>query len=163
MNNEFNNSEVYFFHGKESRQYGSKYTYLTEKGYHVISPDFYTVDIEPRLQIAEKATENCKDMVVVGSSLGGLIAALLYNKYPERFKTYLLLAPAFHLPEADVINKVPPNAKIIHGDADNIVLLKYSIEFASKFNVELEVVQDDHRLSNSFPAIDSSLAKLLKI
>ncbi len=67
--------EVYFFHGLESGPVGRKSARLDEH-FEVESPDFRDMDIWERLEKAEKLTEDADDLVVVGSSYGGLLAAV---------------------------------------------------------------------------------------
>jgi len=93
---------------------------------------------------------------IVGSSYGGLLAALLYNKHPERFGGYVLLAPAFYSSHADAlstITKVPDNAVVIHGTQDEIVPLQEVEDFCVDKGLDLVVVEDGHRLKASYSEI----------
>jgi pimeloyl-ACP methyl ester carboxylesterase len=154
-------TEIFFFHGKESGPHGSKYEQLVAAGYTVISPDFSDMELPERLAKAEAETAGRRDLIVVGSSMGGLVAALLYNAHPERFKSYLLLAPALHWAEAEAIDKVPATGKIIHGSKDTEVPLAASQAFADKFQLALEVVEDNHRLGDSHQQMLAALAQLV--
>ena len=140
---------IVFLHGLESGPHGSKYQFLKTLG-DVLAPDFRACSsLEERVKVAEEATRGMQDLFLVGSSFGGLLAATLYCRYPDRIAGYLLLAPALHLPEAAAIDKVPQVAAIIHGLHDEIVPIAASRAFRDKFEVPMLTVPDGHRLSNS--------------
>ena len=145
---------LYFFHGKESGPHGSKYHSITTLG-DVISPDFQDMDIEERLEKASDITADQKDMIVVGSSMGGLLAALLYDRHPERFAALILLAPALNWKEARRIKQMlpPDKVRVLHGTRDEIVPLEAVQQFCERFDLPLEVVDDEHRLKNSHAKI----------
>ena len=145
---------LYFFHGKESTPQGSKYHSLTSLG-PVKSPDFQNMDIHERLEKAERVTADEEEMVVVGSSMGGLLASLLYDRHPERFAALVLLAPALNWEVADKITEMPPPecVAVIHGRRDQIVPLEDVQQFCAKFDIDVEVVDDAHRLADSHDRI----------
>lgn len=141
---------LYFFHGKESGPHGSKYHSLTTLG-DVISPDFQGMNIEERLEKAIEITADQKDLVVVGSSMGGLLAALLYDRHPERFAALILLAPALYGELAQGIERMPPadQFRVLHGGHDEIVPVEAVQNFCDRFDLPLTIVDDKHRLKNS--------------
>jgi predicted esterase len=141
---------VFFFHGLESGPLGSKFEALsTLPGVEVSAPDFRGMNTAAeRLAKAVAATEGCTDLIIVGSSFGGLVAGLLASKYPERVARLVLCAPALHRAEAAQIERVPEST-VIHGAQDDIVPLSASQAFCDKFGLPLVVVQDGHRLAES--------------
>ena len=139
---------ILFLHGRESGPHGSKYRTLVNHFGTVESPDFRGLDLKGRIDKAEKITRGKENQILIGSSMGGLLAALLYSNFPERFFGYLLLAPAFHWEETSQIDKAPPYATIIHGVEDEIAPIEASREFSSKWGTSLIEVQDGHRLKN---------------
>lgn len=143
--------DVVFFHGKESGPHGRKYHALSEV-LDVWSPDFRGMHIDERLARAEKLTEGMRDLVVVGSSYGGLLAALLYSKHPERFRTYVLLAPALLLDE-ESIDRMPTDAIVIHGRQDEIVPMAPTRAFCEPFGIRFVEVDDEHPLHQSMELI----------
>jgi len=151
--------ELFFFHGLESGPHGAKYQSIKSK-FPVESPDFQGLDLVERLAKAEEATRDCKDAVLVGSSFGGLVAALTYDRFPERFRTYILLAPALHTDRSDGIEHVPKDGLIIHGIPDDVVPIGPVREFARFHKLKLIEVQDDHRLSASHDLLLEALAAL---
>lgn len=143
-------ADVLFLHGLESGPHGSKYRALVEEFGEVLAPDCEGVyDVGARYDLVEKATRGKRDLLVVGSSFGGLMASLLASKHPERVAGYVLMAPALHnkWPEAVAkVDKVPEHAVIIHGLDDDVVPVGASRKFAAKYKVRLLEVADDHRL-----------------
>src|SRR5690554_2941694 len=78
--------QLYFFHGLESGPHGQKYHLLKNEFPELESPDFQGMDLDQRLAKAEEITRGHYGLVLVGSSFGGLLAARLYNLYPERIR-----------------------------------------------------------------------------
>lgn len=142
-----------FFHGLESGPHGSKYRELSQAFGDVEAPDFRGLSLSERFALAEKVTRGRTGLVVVGSSFGGLVTALLANVLPERFAGYVLCAPAFDRIEAAQIMRVPGRAMVVHGETDAVVPLRKSIEFCNQFSVPLIQTPDDHRLKGSVPEI----------
>ncbi len=151
--------QIFFFHGLESGPHGSKYQAMA-KHYDVISPDFRDQDLETRLRTAEEATREHTDAILVGSSFGGLVAALLYDQYPERFASYLLLAPAIHYELAANISQTPPTGTIIHGTQDEIIPIEPVRLFAKDHALNFIEVEDGHRLADSMDVILKALKVL---
>lgn len=142
--------ELMFFHGLESGPHGRKYKALKERFPGIVSPDFTGMrDVETRMAHAEKVTEGKSGLLIVGSSFGGLCAALLAHRFPDRVAGYVLCAPALHWKEADEITRTPGMGVMIHGAQDDVVPFVYSEVFATKHGIPLRVVTDGHRLSNS--------------
>jgi predicted esterase len=157
-------TRLLFFHGLESGPYGSKYNVLRKIDPGVMSPSFEgIVNVEDRVAIAESFTRGMKDLVVVGSSFGGLVAALLYDRYPERFQTYILLVPAFHFEEAQAISSMPEDAVVIHAEDDDIVPLEAVKNVCDRFTIPVEVVKDGHRLSGSLDLIEKRVREVLSV
>ncbi len=140
--------QVYFFHGLESGPVGTKSKYLGEH-FDVVALDFQGMEIWERLERAAEMTEGLRDLVVVGSSYGGLLTALLYSQHPERFRGYVLMAPALYLDAANKIERMPENAVVIHGVHDEKVPIEAVRTFCEGFGLEIEEVEDEHRLHGS--------------
>lgn len=154
---------LFFFHGLESGPHGSKYRSLAET-FAVESPDFQGMDIDERLERAIALTEGLEDIVVVGSSFGGLLATLLHDRHPERFHGVVLLAPALHLEVATRIRRMPPEGRlhVIHGIDDDIVPLDAVVRFCAAHGHAVTVVEDDHRLGASHPRMIACVRDLLR-
>lgn len=139
---------IYFFHGLESGPHGSKYQRLT-RDFRIYSPDFRRMDIFERLEKIEVETRGMQDLIVVGSSYGGLLAALLYSRHPDRFRGYVLMAPAFTREAAEFIERMPPNATVIHARQDDVVPIGPVREMCAAHHIQLVEVDDDHRLKGA--------------
>jgi predicted peptidase len=144
--------KILFLHGLESGPHGSKYQALTWMFGDVLAPDCTGVkDESQRLSIIQQALEAEKEpVIVVGSSMGGLMALLLHQASPDKVAGMVLCAPAIHRPAANNldIEKLPPTI-VIHGKADTVVPFDCSLIFEKR----LIAVDYDHRLSNSMPDI----------
>ncbi|MDG1545269.1 MAG: alpha/beta fold hydrolase [Candidatus Poseidoniia archaeon] len=155
-------------HGLWGSPNGSKVTAIRESGIEVISPDFNNMELEERIDILNEIVSK-EEVVLAGSSYGGLACALVAQQQPEQVKGMLLLAPALHLPETP--NDVPedlvaPNnfpVTIIHSFTDEIVPISASKDYIKRSgnNLRLIEVEDSHVLENSFSLIISELNKLI--
>ena len=156
--------KVWFFHGLESGPHGAKYQRLAEE-FEVESPDFQGMDIWERLEKAERLTRGEEELVVVGSSFGGLLAALLYERYPERFRGYVLMAPALHREEVEEeIGRMPERAVVIHGVGDEVVPFEPVRAFCEARGVEeFWAVEDDHRLGASLEEMVKGVRWVLEV
>lgn len=153
--------KIYFFHGLESGPKGSKYARLSED-FEVISPDFRGMDIWERLEKAEEVTREEAGMIVVGSSFGGLLAALLYARFPKRFRGYVLMAPALHRSEVtSEIATMPSNAIVFHSPKDEVVPFEPVRQFCEARGVRLREVDDDHRLGQTHEEMVKAVWELL--
>ena len=144
--------KILFLHGLESGPHGSKYQALKDIFGEVIAPDCTGVkDEAERLQIIQTKLRTEKEaFLVVGSSMGGLMALLLQQSTPDKVAGMVLCAPAIHRPAAESLNlsKLPPTT-VIHGTRDKVV----PFEASKPFGKRLIAVADDHRLSNSMTEI----------
>lgn len=150
---------IIFAHGLEGSPNGSKIQTLRNSGIEVLAPDFQGMPLIERVELLEKISLDYADKkpILGGSSYGGLTAAIVAMKYPERFRGLLLCAPALHLKEPPVDETTtlvaPKNVPtvIIHGIEDDIVPISCSIEYSqnSESIIEFNKVNDGHRLSNS--------------
>ena len=155
-------------HGLWGSPNGSKVTAVRESGIEVISPDFNEMELVDRVELLEKTIE-MGEVVLAGSSWGGLACALTAQKKPDKLKGLLLLAPALHYPEPpndNPDNLIAPDGipvTIIHSKTDDIVPISASKDYAKRSgnNVNLIVVEDSHVLENSIKLIISEAKKLL--
>ncbi len=151
---------IFFFHGLESAPIGTKSIRLAES-FDITSPDFQDMDIWERLEKAERITEGLEDIVVVGSSFGGLLAALLYARHPERFRGYVLMAPALHRDFAEEIDTMPERAVVIHGTHDDVVPIDEVRPFCAPHGVKFIEVDDGHRLHDALEVMVDAVEKIL--
>ena len=155
-------------HGLWGSPNGSKITAIRESGVEAISPDFNEMELIDRVELIKNKME-IGNVVLAGSSWGGLACALAAKQKPEKLKGLLLLAPALAFPEPPNDNPeelVAPNnipVTIIHSVTDDIVPISSSKEYLnrSEKNVKLIEVEDNHVLENSIELIISEAKKLL--
>jgi len=153
---------VLFLHGLEGSPEGRKAQALRKAGYAVEAPDLRRLPLEERLQRVEALTHGRTDLTVVGSSLGGLLAALLTHEHPDRVGGLVLCAPALR-PEYDGrVGRTPPHTVIVHGVADDVVPIDLSRRFARQHHVELVETRDGHRLADSLGEILQALRTVLR-
>ena len=155
-------------HGLWGSPNGSKVTAIRESGIEVNSPDFNNMELDERVNILNELVSK-EEVVLAGSSYGGLACALVAQQQPKQVKGMLLLAPALHLPEAP--NNAPENLvapkdlpiTIIHSTSDEIVPISASQDYIdrSKNKINLIQVEDSHVLENSIELIISEANKLL--
>ena len=155
-------------HGLWGSPNGSKVTAIRESGIEVISPDFNEMELIDRVELLKETIE-IGNIVLAGSSWGGLACALTAIQIPEKLKGLLLLAPALHYPESpnDEPEKlIAPDSvpvTIIHSTTDDIVPISASKNYIERSgnNVQLIEVEDNHVLENSIELIISEAKKLL--
>ena len=155
-------------HGLWGSPNGSKVTAIRESGIEVNSPDFNNMELDERVNILNELVSK-EEVVLAGSSYGGLACALVAQQQPKQVKGMLLLAPALHLPESpndDPEKLIAPNnfpISIIHSVTDEIVPISASKDYIerSENNLRLIEVEDSHLLENSFSLIISELNKLI--
>jgi hypothetical protein len=60
--------------------------------------DFSSLTITKQLAVIDRAVQECKPALLMGSSLGGYLAALYAARHPDLAPALVLLAPAFGFP-----------------------------------------------------------------
>ena len=144
---------IVFLHGLQSSPHGNKYQGLAAAFDDVTSPDCEGVyDIEARLEMI-LAHLGETPALLVGSSFGGLAAALIAHRHPELVLGMVLCAPALHRDAAIGLANLTAPAVIIHGLHDAVVPIKSSRAAAFALGMPLVEVEDDHQLSASLPLI----------
>ena len=162
---------IIFAHGLEGTPHGSKIQSIRNSGFEVLAPDFQGMPLIERVALLEKISLDFaeKKPILAGSSYGGLTAAIVAMRFPERFSGLLLCAPALHLKEPPVDDStilVAPKGMptvIIHGINDDVVPISCSIEYAERSGediIEFNKVLDGHRLSESHNFILAGIEKL---
>ena len=155
-------------HGLWGSPNGSKVTAIRKSGIKVISPDFNEMELIDRVELLKETIE-IGNVVLAGSSWGGLACALTAMQIPEKLKGLLLLAPALHYPESpnDEPEKlIAPDSvpvTIIHSTTDDIVPISASKNYIERSgnNVQMIEVEDNHVLEDSIELIISEAKKLL--
>lgn len=101
---------------------------------------------------------NKEDLILVGSSYGGLMAAAFACLYEERVNKMVLLAPALHLEPFESycrrVLHVP--VAVFHGANDEVVPMEKVRAIAARWfaNHTFTVLDDDHSLHRTFSSLD---------
>jgi pimeloyl-ACP methyl ester carboxylesterase len=146
-----------FIHGLESSGRGTKGTYFGEQYPDMIIED-YLGSFRERMEKLEEILTGKSNLIIVGSSFGGLMAAVYACLHEETVDRLILLAPALHLdfyrPYRD--KKLHTPVTIYHGLQDDVVPLNKVRDIAEKLfvNRKFHAVDDDHPLHKTFPALD---------
>lgn len=142
-----------FIHGLESSAKGTKGVYFKERFPDMIIEDFIG-SFEQRMEKLNNLFLNKENLLLVGSSYGGLMATVFALKNEERVKKLILLAPALERPDLQMypVKKLQVPTIIYHGKNDDIVCPESVQKIASTLfaNLEHNIVDDDHSLHNSF-------------
>lgn len=159
---------ICFSHGKESGPDGTKIIEMRKVaealGHETMSVDYRGLDEPmPRVEKLLAELENKqRPLVLVGSSMGSFVSIVASGKLePEGL---FLLAPAVYLDGYNHIELKPvaKQVRIIHGWSDEIVPCENVIKFAQKFDADLYLTADEHRLANSIPLIKEELHNFLQ-
>lgn len=157
---------ILFAHGLEGSPQGTKVRYLRDAGLEIEAPDLEGLSLAERVATIERRSEG-GSLLLAGSSYGGLTAAIVAARHPERFTGLCLLAPALLMAE-------PPNEPdtlvapqdvptiVIHGRSDDLCPVEGSRRYAERSgdHVEMIEVDDGHRLVESLPTILDALLRL---
>jgi alpha-beta hydrolase superfamily lysophospholipase len=146
-----------FIHGLESTAQGTKGQFFRNFFPQMIIED-YSGDFATRMRKLNGLLSSKNDLILVGSSYGGLMAAQYSIDNGNKVKKMILLAPALNLMEfkPHVNTKLPLPVIIYHGTNDNIVD-PYTVKtIALKYfsNLEHHLVEDDHPLHKTFLVLD---------
>jgi len=146
-----------FIHGLESTGHGTKGEFFRQRYPGMIIEDFFG-SFPERMEKLESLLAKKTDLILVGSSYGGLMAAVYACLNEERVRKLILLAPALNLdPFKPYMNKklrIP--ISIFHGLRDDVVPLETVREIAGRifeFHT-FAVLEDDHPLHNTFATLD---------
>jgi pimeloyl-ACP methyl ester carboxylesterase len=146
-----------FIHGLESTSQGTKAQYFRKMFPQMMIED-YTGDFQTRMQKLQSLLGGLDNLILVGSSYGGLMAARFALDHEPRVKKLILLAPALILEgfESAVKQKLQVPVILYHGTKDDVVNPGAVKIIAEKTFARLEyhLVDDDHPLSNVFPTLD---------
>ena len=149
-------STLVFIHGLESTSQGNKAQYF-RKFYPQMIIEDYTGGFRARMEKLETIPRGKKNLILVGSSYGGLMAASYALDNEARIKKLVLLAPALNIEgfEKAVKQKLKIPVIIYHGTKDEVVepANVYRIAKNSFEKLDYYAVDDDHPLTRVFPTL----------
>jgi len=146
-----------FLHGLDSSSQGTKASWFRRHFPGMLLPDF-SGSLAERLGKLRGIAAGQRDLVLIGSSFGGLMAAILALEQPRLAERLILLAPALNFPEFSdyppAISQVPTLLYI--GRHDSVCPPAEVLPIANGRFSNLTIVQtdDDHLLRKTFSSID---------
>ena len=150
-------SRLIYLHGLESTSQSGKARQFAQKFPGMLTPDF-TGSFEARMQQLGPILGRKTDWTIIGSSFGGLMAAVFAGLHLLQVRKLILLAPALMLPEfaAGHFTAIDIPTVLVHGRQDEVVPPDPIREIAQAIFTKLEyiAVDDDHRLQKAFAELD---------
>jgi pimeloyl-ACP methyl ester carboxylesterase len=146
-----------FIHGLESSPQGRKASYFRERYPDMIIP-YFQGGLEERMRDLDCVLAGRDAIRIVGSSFGGLMAALFALANGDRVARMVLLAPALnHLPsDPELPARIRVPVWIYHGSDDRVIPLSEVQRISTELfaNLSFFRVADDHYLHKTFPTIE---------
>jgi len=146
-----------FIHGLESSSYGTKATFFKRRYADMIVEDFHGT-LDQRMGKLNALLSHNTSVIIVGSSFGGLMAAIFACENPRRVTKLILLAPAltFWDFEPYLHQRLDIPVTVYHGKKDDVISVAPVYDVARRVFAELtfNTLDDDHALKNTFQYID---------
>ncbi|RLC21785.1 MAG: alpha/beta hydrolase [Deltaproteobacteria bacterium] len=147
---------IIFIHGLESSNQGTKSVFFRERFPDMMLPNF-TGSLDVRMQKLDRLLKGKTDIRMVGSSFGGLMAAIFTMRNEFRVDRLVLLAPALNLLGHSVrdIRKIGVPVSLYHGTNDRVIPVDKVRAVARDLFSDLAFheVEDDHFLHHTFKTI----------
>lgn len=146
-----------FLHGLEGSSQGIKATLLRGLFPDILTPDLHG-DLNERMTQLNALLGDQTGWTIIGSSFGGLMAALFACQHPDQVARLILLAPALIWPDFAVHPPEPIDIPVVvyHGNHDTIVPLAATRSLAERVfkNLVFHEVDDDHGLYKTVHSLD---------
>lgn len=146
-----------FIHGLDSSSRGTKGTFFHERYPEIVMEDF-SGPLEQRMAQLEKSLASKSNLILIGSSYGGLMATQFACENESRIRRLILLAPALEHRDFSPYYAKPLElpATLYHGRQDLVVPPDPTRLIAERLfrNLEIHLVDDDHSLHRVFPMLD---------
>jgi len=156
MNNN-DHTQILFIHGLEGSSQGDKAVLLRSLFPGMLTPNF-PGSLAERMAALKAILKASPGWTLIGSSLGGLMAALFTCEHPAQVRKLVLLAPALILPEFASAPPEPVDVPTIvyHGTRDTVVPLEPTRRLAEQVfrNLDFHVVDDEHRLFRTMQEVE---------
>lgn len=147
-----------FLHGLDSSIQGTKARWFRHH-FPQVQMRNYAGDLSRRLAQLEDQVTGMEQLILVGSSFGGLMATCFSIRHPDRCRRLVLLAPALNFGEYQPpTHKIDVPTLLVMGRHDTVCppeLVRPQAE-ATFSTLEIRLEDDDHLLHTSFPALDWS-------
>ena len=146
-----------FLHGLESSSQGAKAQFLRHLYPDMTMPDF-TGSLSERMTVLYDIMEGRHDIILIGSSFGGLMATIFAMENPGAVERLILLAPALNFQEFSryTLKPLDIRARMIIGRRDTVTPPAIVVPLAQKIFTALQydTVDDDHLLARTFRDLD---------
>ena len=146
-----------FIHGLESNNQGTKAVYFREHFPGMLTPNF-PGPLDERMAKLQAILSGKNDILMVGSSFGGLMASIFATGNEPSVSRLILLAPAINLMEFTPYRekKILMPVHIYHGRQDEVIPIGDVQRVASQVfsNLTFHAIDDDHYLHKTFEKID---------
>lgn len=145
-----------FLHGLDSSGSGTKGTFFSGFFPGMLRPDFDGT-LQERMEQLRATVSGRRDLIVVGSSFGGLMGACLAQEQPETFRRLIMLAPALNFADYRVPErKIPVESILVIGRNDTVTPPDIVIPAARDTfaNLQISLCDDDHLLHRTFRDLD---------
>ena len=146
-----------FIHGLESNNQGTKAVYFRKNFPGMLTPNF-PGSLDERMAKLRALLSEKSDILLVGSSFGGLMASIFAVENEPRVKRLILLAPAINLMEFTPYRetKLQIPVHLYHGRQDEVIPLEEVQSVASRVfpHLAFHAVDDDHYLHKTFEKIE---------
>ncbi|MCR9090669.1 alpha/beta fold hydrolase [Algiphilus sp.] len=156
---------ICFNHGKESGPWGIKIKRLADvaraHGFAVVSPDYtHTFDPHERLEQLVDSRPEGDPLVMVGSSMGGYVAAHACARLSV--DALFLLAPALYFPAwPEEPNAIPEHCAVLHGLHDDIVPPQVAERFCQRHGAVLHWLDAGHTLNERLDEVAAHFARFI--
>lgn len=153
----FDPHRAIYVHGLEGSSRGHKATLLRAVYPTMLIPDFRG-DLATRMDALRPLLGESPGWTIVGSSFGGLMAAIFTLERPAQVRKLILMAPALAhglLPSRPG-GPVDVPTVMIHGTRDTLLPLATTRPIAEQHfrRLELRIVDDEHGLGATASALD---------
>jgi len=146
-----------FVHGLDSSSRGTKGRFFRERYPEMLMEDF-TGPLDERMDKLDRLLKGKRDLILVGSSYGGLMAALFACRQRSRIRRLVLLAPALEHADFSPWFATPLQLPVVlyHGRQDIVVPPGPTRRIAERLfeTLDYHLVDDDHDLHRVFPTLD---------
>lgn len=151
------NQKLIYLHGLEGTSQGVKAVLLRKVFPSILTPDFRG-NLDERMASLYAILGEQQGWTIIGSSFGGLMAAMFACQRPQQVAKLVLLAPALIWPDFAEAPPEPVDVPTIvyHGSRDPIIPLAMLRPLAERvFRVlDFRVVVDDHGLYKTIHEIN---------
>jgi pimeloyl-ACP methyl ester carboxylesterase len=146
-----------FIHGLESSNQGTKAVYFRKNFPGMLTPNF-PGSLDERMAKLHDLVAEKRDLLMVGSSFGGLMASIFAMENEPRVRRLILLAPAINLLEFVPYRgrKILKPVHIYHGRQDDVIPIEEAESVARQVfsNLAFHAIDDDHYLHKTFESIE---------